>query len=449
MPASSTPAPPIDDADFWSALGAVRSAIEHVERCNEAERAALADELRDLQDLAVKLRSGRIEIVVFGEISTGKSALINALVGEQVASTSVRGGWTKDVWKLDWAGAGYRLPGFAESQVVLIDTPGLNEVGGAERGEMARQAAERADLILFVCDSDLNETEFSALSTLAGSHKPILLVLNKTDLYSPAQLEDLLGVLRGPRLASILPPDHVVLTAAAPREVEYIIQSADGAERSEWRKPAPKVDELRGKILEVLEGEGLALVALSASMYAADRTDRVAALRVRLRADKANRIIWTYAAVKATAVSLNPVAMADIAGGIAVDATMVMNLAAVYGIELSTAGAGDLVKGILKAAGWALVGEAVASYGSSLLKGATLGASTAVTAVPQAAAAGFGSYIVGQAARFYFEQGASWGNKGPKSVVAKILANTDKRAIVDRLKSEIKKKLATNRHGGG
>ena len=64
--------------------------------------------------MAEKLAAGKVEIVVFGEISTGKSALINALVGEAVAEVNVRGGWTKDVWNLGWNGAGYVVPGLAE-----------------------------------------------------------------------------------------------------------------------------------------------------------------------------------------------------------------------------------------------------------------------------------------------------------------------------------------------
>src|SRR5690606_35244558 len=135
-----------------------------------------------------------VEIVIFGEISTGKSALINAIVGEAVAAVDVRGGWTKEVWHVDWSGAGYVLPGLGQSQVVLIDTPGINEVGGGARGEMAREAAQRADLILFVTDSDLNETEYSNLVELATFHKPILVVLNKIDLYSREQRARLLEV---------------------------------------------------------------------------------------------------------------------------------------------------------------------------------------------------------------------------------------------------------------
>jgi hypothetical protein len=53
---------------------------------------------------------------------------------------------------------------------------------------------------------------------------------------------------------------------------------------------------------------------------------------------------------------------------------------------------------------------------------------------------------VGQAARYYFEHGASWGQQGPKHVVAKILENTDKRSVLNRIKEEIKKKISRNRH---
>ena len=112
-------------------MNSVRGAIDHFRGCSPDERAALRRDLDQLHAMAEKLAAGKVEIVVFGEISTGKSALINALVGEAVAEVNVRGGWTKDVWNLNWKGAGYCVPGLADSQVVLIDTPGLNEVDGA------------------------------------------------------------------------------------------------------------------------------------------------------------------------------------------------------------------------------------------------------------------------------------------------------------------------------
>ena len=102
-----------------------------------------------------KLRDGRVDIVVFGEISTGKSAMINALVGEEAASVSAEGGWTRESWLVAWDKCGYHIPGLADSKVGLIDTPGINEVEGDARAQLARDAAAHGDLILFVTDSEL------------------------------------------------------------------------------------------------------------------------------------------------------------------------------------------------------------------------------------------------------------------------------------------------------
>ncbi|MEQ8212001.1 MAG: GTP-binding protein [Lacipirellulaceae bacterium] len=442
MPETST----TRDTDYADALQSVKDAVLRMKGCSDAERKELLADLTELEAMAAKLEAGRVEIVVFGEISTGKSALINAIVGEQKAAVNIRGGWTKDVWQIPWDSSGYEIPGFAGSKVVLVDTPGLNEVDGEERGVLAQRAAERADMVLFVTDSDLNETEYSALVDLAALHKPLLLVLNKTDLYRKEELEDLLSLFRGARLAGIVDPEHVVTAQANPREVEYVIEAADGSTRTEHRKPKPNVSEVTAGIVELLHAEGKSLVALNAAIFAADKSDRMAAIRVKFREEAASKTIWSYATIKSLAVALNPVAVTDVLGGAAVDATMVVNLGKIYGIEVTMNNAKELVTSILKAAGWVMLGEAVVHYTSSFFKAVTFGFSTVASAIPQGAAAGYGSYIVGQAARYYFQHGASWGENAPKQVVSQILDNTDKQSVIERLKDEIRAKIATNEH---
>lgn len=443
-PSAAIPSP--EDRQYTAAAAAVDRVLGELAQCSETERRQLDQDFSGLQQMTAKLESGRVDIAVFGEISTGKSALINALVRQAKTSVSVRGGWTREVWHVPWSGCGYVIPGLADSQVVLVDTPGINEVNGQARAQMAHEAAQHADLLLFVTDSDLNETEFAALGQLAVGNRPIIVVLNKCDLYDAQQQEQLIAALRDHRLRGLVGPDDVVLTAADPRPIQYVIEASDGSTSTEMRKPASDTEQLKLRILQVLEREGKALVALNAAMFAADKSDKIAATKVRMRDETARKLIWSYVASKAVAVAANPVPVIDVLGGTFVDASMVIALARIYRIQLSAKNASNLINSILKAAGWVTLSEIATHLSVSVLKGLTLGVSTLITAPLQGAAAGYGSYIVGQSAKYYLENGASWAGRSPKAVVSDIISCTDKGSVIERLKSEIRQKLIRNPH---
>jgi uncharacterized protein (DUF697 family) len=155
-------------------------------------------------------------------------------------------------------------------------------------------------------------------------------------------------------------------------------------------------------------------------------------------------LIWSSAGTKAIVVALAP-GFVDIVSGVAIDALMIVTLSRVYGLNFSMARARELSKGIAKAAGVFALGE-LTSWGASFIKFATVSLGTAITAIPQGAAAGFSSYIIGRAAKHYFEQGGSWGTDSPKAVVADILRSTEKESVLVHLKDEIRRKLNWNRH---
>jgi hypothetical protein len=429
---------------FAEALATIQRAVDKYRGCTPQEKLRLREDLSQLQQMEQKLTHGRVEIVLFGEISTGKSALINALVGQPVAEVDVQGGWTKEARGVPWHETDYVLPGLEGSELVLVDTPGINEVGDGTHQIIAQAAVRRGDLILFVTDSDLNEVEYSAILALAAVHKPIVLALNKIDLYDADELETLTDSIRDRRLRGIVPPENFVTVAANPREIEVVSEDVSGRERSHWEKPPPDVLRLKARILEILAKDGRALVALNAAMYAADKTDRIAKLRITLRQQKANQTIGSFAAAKALAVALNPAPIADVLGGSAVDVAMVVTLAHVYGLEMSWANARSLARSILSAAGWVTASELATHLLVNVFKALTLGTGTVLTAIPQGAAAGYGSYIVGQATKYYLEHGASWGHEAPKTVIRRILDQTDKQSVLEHLKDEIKKKIQKN-----
>ena len=95
------------------------------------------------------------------------------------------------------------------------------------------------------------------------------------------------------------------------------------------------IEPLKLRILDVLEREGKALVALNTLLLAGDLHEEIVAHKVRIRDDAANRLIWNFALAKGAAVGLNPIPVADMAGGLAVDVGMIVALSKVYGIPLT------------------------------------------------------------------------------------------------------------------
>jgi GTPase len=433
-------------ANYRDALQAVQATLEKLKACPAEERQEMLSDISRLAEMQEKLTTGRIEIVVFGEISTGKSALINALIGREVTSVNVQGGWTREVWGTTWEGCGYRVPGLEQSEVVLVDTPGINEVQGVDRRQIAEDAARQADLLLFVTDSDLNDTEYSALLELAAVQKPMLVVLNKMDLYSAADRQRLFQVLHSERLLGTVAEQDFVMAAAQPRPVEYLYEQPDGSEIAQWRTPPPEVAELKGRILEILEREGKGLLALNAAMFAADKTDRVKAVRIALRRRYAQQVIWSFASFKAIVVGVTFVPLLDIVSGFTIDVMMIVALSQVYGIQFSMNKARELAWSILKSVGWVAGMSYAMDFLATGLKALSFGLATPLTAIPQGAAAGWTSYVVGQAAEYYFQHGGSWGSESPKTVIRQILADTDKSSVLAGLKDEIRKKLTQNRH---
>ena len=118
------PDPITEDPNFVEAVKSVESTLSKLRGCSDTERDQLQKELSGLTEMYDKVTNGRVEIVIFGEISTGKSAMINALVGRDVAEVDIQGGWTTEVRGTEWDGTGYRVPGFSSSEIIVVDTPG-------------------------------------------------------------------------------------------------------------------------------------------------------------------------------------------------------------------------------------------------------------------------------------------------------------------------------------
>ncbi|WP_434684199.1 Era-like GTP-binding protein [Pseudanabaena minima] len=214
-------------------------------------------ELAEISFLAEKLDKNMIAIAVFGMVSRGKSSLINALLGQKLSETGAIHGITQNVAVYDWNSGG-------KIQLRLIDTQGIDEVGGEVRGAIALEAAKQADLILFVIAGDMTRLEQEAIANLQKFYKPILLIFNKTDLYPECDRLAIHQALQNVEMRKLISPQEIVLTSVEPKPVRVRIQYSDGRDSQEiWEQPKPDVQALKERILELLNTEGKELLAVN------------------------------------------------------------------------------------------------------------------------------------------------------------------------------------------
>ncbi|HAZ48229.1 MAG TPA: GTPase [Cyanobacteria bacterium UBA11371] len=412
-------------------------------------RASLRKEMDVLTGSLQKLDQGVICIAAFGLVSRGKSAVVNALIGQKILQTGPLHGVTKWPRSVRWT-----PDPNGKIQIELIDTPGLDEIEGEARAQMARDVARQADLILFVVAGDITRTEYQALCELRQAQKPIILVFNKIDLYPDQDRQAIYrnlqklgaGSSTSRRLQELLSPSEIVMVAAEPAPIELRVEWPDGSVTHEWESPPPQIDELKEKIVSILNREGRSLLALNALVQARDAEENIARKTLELRDKEAEDLIWKFTKYKALAVGLNPIAVLDVLGGTVADLALIRELARLYNLPMTSYQAGKLLQKILFSSGGLLLGE----LGSSILFG--LGKSAAAVAsgenpinftayggaaIAQAGIAGYGIYAVGKAAKVYLERGCTWGELGPNTVIQEILNQVERNTILYRLRQEL------------
>ena len=403
---------------------------------------AVREDLRNLKASAEKLEQQVINIATFGLVSRGKSTVINALLGQKILTTGPTNGVTKWPKSIRWT------PTSRKIQIELVDTPGLDEIDGQTRGQMAKEITQQSDLILFVIAGDITRTEYSALLELRKWQKPLILVFNKIDLYPQVDRESIyqqLQQLSNQTNQPLFTPDEIVMISAEPQPIPVRIELPDGSIKEDIEYPSPKIEPLQNKILQILNREGKALLALNALTQAKIAQKNIANKTITIREKEAEEIIWRYAKYKALIVAVNPIAILDLISGLVSDLAMIRALARLYGLPITSYEAGKLWQTIVKSVGGLLVGEIFSTLVFGFTKTTTAitslwenpaGFTTlATTALTQGTIAGYGSYIVGKVAQTYLENGCTWGSTGVDTVIGEIIAQADDDSIVAKLSS--------------
>jgi uncharacterized protein (DUF697 family) len=205
--------------------------------------------------------------------------------------------------------------------VTLVDTPGLGEVDGQQRGADSARTAQDADLVLLVVDGPLRNTEFELMRRLAPMEKRVLVCLNKEDWYNEQEKDKLLGQIAG-QVKQYVAAEDLLLA-------NLLLQSRG------------LVEQARDRVRAALDRRAWALV---------------------------DKYMWGAGG----AAALSPFPMFDLAAGCAISTKMVVDLAKVYrqDVDLGTAVKllGELGKNLVAVLGVSLATPAAAAAIASLLK---------------------------------------------------------------------------------
>jgi uncharacterized protein len=395
---SPLPIAPIEKTEAATVnLDSVRQQVDQIQ--DEVVRQALLERTREIEENFAR-RS--LRVVVFGTGSAGKTSIVNAVMGRMVGPVGATMGTTT-------LGTTYQfqLKGL-ERQIEITDTPGILEAGvaGTERDRLARQLAAEADLLLFVIDNDLRQSEYDPLRLLVDIGKRSLIVFNKTDLYPPDEQAAILERLQQ-RLHSFTQPDDLVAIAAHPQAIRL--------DTGEILQPDPDILPLLRRMAAVLRAEGEDLVAdnilLQSQRLGTETRQILDAQRLRQAEQIVDRFQWIGAGV----VSVTPLPVVDLLATAVVNAQMVVELGKVYDCEINLARGKELAISLAKTlVSLGVVRGAIEIFSVALQT--NVGTFLIGRAI-QGATAAYLIRIAGRSFIEYFRRDQDWGDGGMSQVV--------------------------------
>lgn len=197
-----------------------------------------------------------------------------------------------------------------------------------------QKKALAADLVLYLINGDLSDSEWQILQQFDRMHQRVILLLNKQDRLPAETREEILLSLKQ-RLKETIPSHHILAIAAAPEPLK-VRQHQSNGEIKEWTEPQTVViDPLDNHLRKIIEQEKSELVLGTIWRQALELAKETKQLLNQSRRKKALPVIEQYQWIAATATFANPLAALDLVLAAATNAQMLVDLGAIYQQKMS------------------------------------------------------------------------------------------------------------------
>ncbi|MBW4622142.1 MAG: DUF697 domain-containing protein [Cyanosarcina radialis HA8281-LM2] len=286
-------------------------AIDQLEsETSDAE--AIASLRQQVAKVTADLERQELHLVVAGGKNMGKTALIKEL-------------------ESNWLPQQHRKITFTETPALFVATDEAKEDKKSSPSPPLPLSPSPfpCDLLLFLIAGDLTESEFQLLQQAAAEHQRMLLVFNKQDQYLPEERALLRQQLQK-RTAGILKPEDVVSIAAAPGQVKVRQHQADGTIKEWMEQPNSDLLNLAPRLGDILTQERQQLVWASTWRSAVALKAEAKEILNGVRRDRALPVVEQYQWIAAATAGANPVPALDLLAAAAINAQLVMDLAAIY-----------------------------------------------------------------------------------------------------------------------
>jgi GTP-binding protein EngB required for normal cell division/uncharacterized protein (DUF697 family) len=368
-------------------------------KLSEKDRQEIESEFQEIDQILEILKGGLVHVALFGKTSVGKSAIVNSLMGADMAKVGVEMDLSRNA-------VSYR-----KDPWLIIDMPGI--LGQSNLEKMALDEAKKAHGLIFVIDGEPYQDELECFEAIHSKIPmvPKIVFVNQWDkvqMRPTAERVEIKKLIYSKMRCFVQGDDDIVYGSA-----QLFNPETDSYHRQEIPALVARMYENAGTLGMVMN---LLDPARQASDLASGIREKIMGVKVRL----ARKVISAFATAEAV-VGLIPLSEVITAPGLLVGLTY--TLMKILGVKDEREAAIKIAKELFWSCAKFLAVDFGASVAISIAGGASflLGPIAWLTSFGILGAAGYYRYrrtvIFGEVALEYIKNDCSWGGEDPETVI--------------------------------